>query len=121
MVISEAMSVSRIRDSEAVVFSIVVFRLLIVCSKRFCFAPRSARIEDTVVMALSMAVIAVDAPVPDLHRDAARVRELLRVEAEDGNVAPVELLDDRIGMLVMVVGDDQHCGRHDSNPTISET
>ena len=64
LVISDAMSVSRMRDSEAVVFSIVVFRLLIVCSKRFCFAPRSARAEDTWVIAASMAVMAAEAPVP---------------------------------------------------------
>src|SRR3954447_479651 len=62
-VISAAMSVSRMRDSDAVVFSIVVFRLLIVCSKRFCFAPRSARADDTRVIAESMAVMAADAPL----------------------------------------------------------
>ena len=62
-VISDAMSVSRIRDSGAVVFSIVVLRLLIVCSKRFCFAPRSARVLETSVIAASIAVIAALAPV----------------------------------------------------------
>src|SRR4051794_24643748 len=63
LVISDAMSVSRIRDSEAVVFSMAVFRLLTVWSNRFWMAPRSARCDDTVLIAASMAVIAFDAPV----------------------------------------------------------
>src|SRR4051794_14175587 len=61
-VISAAMSVSRIRDSEAVVFSMAVFRLLMVCSNRFWMAPRSARCEDTALIAVSIALIASDAP-----------------------------------------------------------
>ena len=43
LVISWAMSVSRIRVSDAVMFSMATFRLLMVCSNRFWMAPRSAR------------------------------------------------------------------------------
>ena len=45
--ISRAMSVSRIRDSEAVRFSTATFRLLIVCSRRFWVAPNDDRTDDT--------------------------------------------------------------------------
>jgi len=47
------MSVSRIRDSDAVRFSFVVFRLLMVCSNRFCRAPRLARALDTALKDVS--------------------------------------------------------------------
>jgi len=66
-----------------------------------------------------IAELAIDVPAPDLHRDAARVRELLRVKPEDGNITSVELFDDGIGMLVVVVGDNQHCGWHDSDLNMS--
>src|SRR3954462_13799839 len=59
-----------------------------------------------------IANLAVDAPIADLHRDAGAVRELLGVEPEDWDGAPGELLDDRISMLIVVVGDDQHGGRN---------
>ncbi|GAT71519.1 hypothetical protein PS9374_07212 [Planomonospora sphaerica] len=52
------MSVSRIRDSDADRFSMATFRLLIVCSNRFCTAPRPARVSDTVWMAVSSVSIA---------------------------------------------------------------
>src|SRR5689334_7092365 len=61
-VISDAMSVSLMRDSEAVVFSMVVFRLLMVCWNRFCLAPMSARTVDTWVIAAASALIAAPAP-----------------------------------------------------------
>jgi len=61
-----------------------------------------------------LADLAVNAPIADLHRDAARVRELLRMEPEDGDLAPVELLDNRVGVLIVVVRDDQYSGRHGS-------
>ena len=62
LIISEAMSVSRMRLSEAVRFSTATLRLLIVCSKRFCTAPRSDRVVDTLVIASSIALIALSAP-----------------------------------------------------------
>ena len=61
-IISWAMSVSRIRLSLAERFSAVTFRLLIVCSNRFCRAPRLARAVDTLPMAVSRAVMAEVAP-----------------------------------------------------------
>ena len=61
-IISWAMSVSRIRLSLAERFSAVTFRLLIVCSNRFCRAPRLARAVDTDSMAVSIAVMAALAP-----------------------------------------------------------
>jgi hypothetical protein len=46
------------------------------------------------------------------------VGEVVGVEPEDGDCAPVELLDDRIGVLVVVVGDDQYGGRNGWPPII---
>ena len=54
----------------------------------------------------AIADLAGDAPVADLHADAAGVRELLRMEPEDGDRAPNELLDDRVSVLIVVIGDD---------------
>ena len=48
--ISAAMSVSRIRLSDADRFSIATFTELIVCSNRFCTAPSSARCVEIVVI-----------------------------------------------------------------------
>src|SRR3712207_3381837 len=62
LIISWAMSVSRMRDSEADRFSTDTFRLLIVCSRRFWYAPSVARDVDTFLMAVSMASIADTAP-----------------------------------------------------------
>jgi hypothetical protein len=56
--ISDAMSVSRIRLSDAVTFSTATLRLLIVCSNRFWYAPRLARAVETPLIAVSSAVIA---------------------------------------------------------------
>ena len=76
-IISWAMSVSRIRLSLAVRFSAVTFRLLIVCSNRFCRAPRLARLVLTAWIAVSIASIAEVAPdlldrsTPDRPRSAA--------------------------------------------------
>jgi hypothetical protein len=61
--------------------------------------------------------LAVDAPIADLHRHAGGIRELLRVEPEDGDCAPVELLNDRISVLIVVVGNDQHRGRNGRTST----
>src|SRR6185436_16526406 len=52
--ISAAMSVSRIRDSDADRFSTATPRLLTVCSSRFCTAPNWLRWADTVEMAKSI-------------------------------------------------------------------
>ena len=57
--------------------------------------------------------LAVDGTVADLHRDTDGVRKLLGVEPKDGDCPPVEFLDDGISVLIVVVGDDQHCGRND--------
>ena len=58
--ISRAMSVSRMRDSEADRFSTDTSRFLIVCSRRFWVAPRLPRVVETDEMAVSSAVIAPD-------------------------------------------------------------
>jgi len=55
---------------------------------------------------VAVANLAVDAPVADLHTDATEVRELRRVESENGDRALIELMDDRVGVLIFVVGDD---------------
>src|SRR4051812_19712954 len=52
--ISDAMSTSRIRDSDAVRFSWYVARLLSVCSRRFCTAPNPARASLTTWIASSI-------------------------------------------------------------------
>ena len=62
LVISLAMSVSRMRDSEAARFSAETPRLAMVCCRRFCNAPRSARWLDTEKIALSMLDSAAAAP-----------------------------------------------------------
>ncbi|MNJ45971.1 hypothetical protein D3C77_410900 [compost metagenome] len=51
--VSEAKSTSWIRPREAVVFSMIAVRLLMVLSRRFCTAPRSARWASIPAMALS--------------------------------------------------------------------
>ena len=71
LVISWAMSVSRIRLSDADRFSTVTFRLLMVCSNRFCSAPRLARAVETDLMAVSIAVIAAVAPAAVFRSSAA--------------------------------------------------
>jgi hypothetical protein len=53
------------RLSDAVRFSTVAFRLLILCSSRFCTAPSLARSVETVPMALATAVIAALAVAAD--------------------------------------------------------
>ena len=63
LTISDAMSVSRIRLSDADRFSTATLRLLIVWSNRFCRAPRSARTVETVWIAVSISEIAADAPL----------------------------------------------------------
>src|SRR4051794_23722264 len=82
--------------------------------------PGGADVVEGHPLAVS-ANLAVDAPIADLHRDAGGVRELLGVEPEDGDCAPAELLDHRISVLIVVVGDDQHCGRNDWTSTSSYT
>src|SRR3954465_9706375 len=54
LTISDAMSVSRMRDSEADRFSTATPRLATVCSRRFCPAPNPPRRADTVEMAKSI-------------------------------------------------------------------
>ena len=58
LVISDAMSTSRIRDSDAVRFSWYVARLFRRCSRRFCTAPKFARAVETFLIALSIVEIA---------------------------------------------------------------
>src|SRR3954454_24566586 len=57
------MSASRIRDSDADRFSADTFRLLIVCSRRFWYAPRVARLVETDLIAESRVAIAACAPL----------------------------------------------------------
>src|SRR5438067_6429074 len=75
LTISEAMSVSRMRDSDAERFSTDTCRLLMTDSKRFWNAPRLARVVDTVEMAESMAASADDAdamlPMPSADTPSA--------------------------------------------------
>src|SRR5688572_18813579 len=71
--ISWAMSVSRIRLSEAERFSVATDRLEIVCSRRFWTAPRLARLVDTVPMALSRAVMADEALFTRSRLDVPRI------------------------------------------------
>jgi hypothetical protein len=61
--ISSAMSVSRIRLSDADRFSTATLRELMVCSKRFCEAPSSARVVDTFLICVSTVVMAVPLPI----------------------------------------------------------
>src|SRR5688500_15599060 len=71
--ISWAMSVSRIRLSEAERFSAATDRLEIVCSRRFCTAPRLARLVETVWMAVSTAVMADEALFTRSRLDVPRI------------------------------------------------
>src|SRR3954466_11571901 len=57
LTISDAMSVSRIRLSDADRFSTATFTFLIVCSKRFCIAPRLARAVETALICWSIFVM----------------------------------------------------------------
>src|SRR3954453_22335713 len=61
--ISAAMSVSRMRDSDADRFSTATRRLLTVCSSRFCTGPKPERWADTVEMAKSIDASAAAAAV----------------------------------------------------------
>ena len=56
------MSVSLIRLSAAVMFSVVTDRLLMVCSSLFWIAPRSPLVEDTVLIAVLLLSMAVCTP-----------------------------------------------------------
>ena len=58
VIISSAMSTSRIREFASVKFSCVVFKLLIVWPTRFCAAPRLERCSETVAIASSIFLIA---------------------------------------------------------------
>src|SRR5437867_1880028 len=73
--ISWAMSVSRIRLSEADRFSVATDRFEIVCSRRFCTAPRLARLVETVPMALSRVVMADEALFTRSRLDVPRMLE----------------------------------------------
>ena len=60
------MSTSTIRELASDKFSLVVAKFEIVCSRRFCTAPRSARCVETVEIAVSSFAIAPLAPAaPD--------------------------------------------------------
>jgi hypothetical protein len=62
--------------------------------------------------AIGGADLALNAPILDLERDAAGMREVLWMEPEDGYTALVQLDDDGISVLVVVVGDNEDCVRH---------
>src|SRR3954467_12074968 len=62
-VISDAMSTSRMRDSDAVRFSWYVARLVRRCSRRFWTAPKFARAVDTFLIASSIVATLESAPV----------------------------------------------------------
>src|SRR5512143_3268520 len=61
---------------------------------------------------IGIAEFALNAPTLNFYRDATGVREVLWVEAEDGNTASVQFENDGIGMLIVVVRDNQNCVRH---------
>jgi hypothetical protein len=61
---------------------------------------------------IGVAQLSVDPPVVDLYRDAAGMRKVLRVKPEDGDIAFVQFADDGIGVLIVIVGDDQDRGSH---------
>src|SRR4029453_1245414 len=86
--ISCAMSVSRMRDSDAERFSTATLRLLMVCSNRFWTAPSDARRSDTVWMAASMVSIAPEASV---SRSSASVANSVALISSMGtsNVSPL--------------------------------
>src|SRR5207302_8621530 len=77
LTISDAMSVSRMRDSDADRFSTATPRLATVCSRRFCTAPNVLRWADTVEMAKSIearaeaAAVAVEIDRPFTDRPVA--------------------------------------------------
>jgi hypothetical protein len=77
--ISLAMSASRMRLSDAVRFSTATLRLLMVWSNRFWMAPRSARVVDTDLMAVSSALIAVVAPLAAANVGVALARSATAV------------------------------------------
>ena len=79
--ISDAMSVSRIRDSEATRFSVVTCRFATADSSRFWTAPRLPRVVETAAMAVSTASIVVrDGLMASLSRrlDPRTQRRLIR-------------------------------------------
>jgi hypothetical protein len=61
---------------------------------------------------IGIAELALNALILNLYRDTTGVREVLWVEPEDGNIAFVQFDDDGIGVLIVVVGNDQDCVRH---------
>src|SRR5437762_12639722 len=63
LTISDAMSVSRMRDSDADRFSTATPRLATVCSRRFWTAPNVLRCEETVEIAKSIEASALAAAV----------------------------------------------------------
>src|SRR5437763_16786768 len=63
LTISDAMSVSRMRDSDADRFSTATPRLATVCSRRFWTAPNVLRCADTVEIAKSIDASALAAAV----------------------------------------------------------
>jgi hypothetical protein len=84
LIISAAMSVSRIRLSEAERFSTATLTLLMVCSKRFWMAPSSARCVDTSVIAawtVLLSVMSIAAIAVPASKSASAVAETSIVSA----------------------------------------
>src|SRR4051812_27271602 len=61
---------------------------------------------------IGRAQFALNEPILNVYRDTTGVREVLRVEAQDGHTAFRQFENDGIGVLIVVVGDDENCGRH---------
>src|ERR1700712_1979955 len=87
-VISDAMSVSTMRDSEADRFSWLTDRLAMVCSRRFCAAPKMPRWVETELMAESSEAIEAAA---ELRFSPATPRADAPIEASDTDSVSPEL------------------------------
>src|ERR1700716_3680162 len=66
-----------------------------------------------------VADFAFEAPISDLNRDTTRLRKVLRVEAEDRNIACVQFGYYRARVRIVVVSNNQDGGRHCSTLRLS--
>src|SRR4051794_36763186 len=110
LIISEAMSVSRMRDSEAERFSVVTERFEIVRSNRFWKAPRLPRRVETVVIALSIDVmfaaelVALDTSTALRPSDAVRMSPMEMLIWSDDEVPEPTWNVPPLPEMVLLVG-----------------
>ncbi len=99
------MSTSLILDSDAVKFSDIVFKLVIVCSNLFWLAPSLALAVETFSIALSIEVIAdfaplfestVNVPIP---RAVELALKLFKLSAKESLVVPGPICSVRLAEL----------------------